>query len=232
MPMTAYSLINHGIMKSLLPLILCFSFQVVSAQKQIEFTYTPFIQETSVTNNINEISFSQGLGIRYTQNKLLFELGLESLHFSDNAFVVNQSTGSRAFPRKGNSYELNYITIGAGIRTSVFRGLYLDNSLHFGVPISKNVSSPDPIQSSLIITANQSGKGGILNFQTFLHNRLFYQYPASDQVLLSMGLVLQTNFNPIVDEDVPSELFWSNKTVNVHNQLGMSFTISYLFGSK
>lgn len=219
-------------MRALLIFILCFSFQAASAQKQIEVTYSPFIQETSVTNNVNDISFSQSLGIRFILNKILFELGLETLHFSDNAFVVDQSTGSRAFPRKGNSYELNYITIGAGIRTAVYKGLHLDNSLHFGVPVSKKFSPPKPVQNSLIVTANQSGKENILNSKAFMYNRLYYQFAVSEQLLLSMGLMLQTNFYTIIDEDVTAEHFWANKTVDVHNQLGLSFTVSYTIHPK
>jgi len=214
-------------MKIYITLILCFFAINGLSQNHIEVTYAPFINDPSITNNVNSVQLSQILGIRYAKNHYLAEIGFEKLKFYDNAFVIDQFTKSLSFPREGNQYNLNYISLGLGYRTFIVNRLTLDNTFHIGFLLSDGFQSSKPIENSSVITANQRGSESIVDLKYDMKSRMSYEFPISEKFSLSFGLVVKTTFNPLVEELVTNKYFWSNKKVTIQHQLGFDFSLNY-----
>lgn len=201
----------------------------ISAQNQFELSYSPFFTDATFTNNVSEINNNQKFQVKFLHNHFFVETGFEAIHFSENAIVIDQITHSKAFPRKGNSYELSYASFGLGLRTHVFKGFTLDNSFHFDLLVNKHFSAAEHVINSTTLTTNQSGEESVTKGKTSFQNRLQYAFPVSKKISMSLGFVLQTNFVPMVDEDFTNDYFLSNKTVDINHQLGMTFSFIYVF---
>ena len=216
-------------MKLILVILFSLSSVMLSAQNSFELTYTPFINDATISDNVKGITLAQTFQLRYVRNHLLLDVGMESLHFSDNAFVINQSTNSIAFPRKGNLYELSYLVAGVGYRSVWFKKLHLDYSFLMGLLMKKSFTSATPTSGSTTITANRSGKDAVQILKPSLQTRLSYEYVVTNKLSASIGAVLQSNFSPVMKEEQASTYFLSNKTVDVYHQLGVSVSVSYFF---
>lgn len=210
-------------------IFLFIGFAETQAQQLVDVSYLPLFNITTSTNNVNEVSRSQAIGIRYVHNHLIVEMNVENLQFYDNALAVNRVTASKSFPQKGNWYNINYLNIGFGYSSILVKGLKLDNALFVGFAINNQFKHVTGTSTTSYYTANESGAEAIEPIKYSMQQRLYYSLNVNKRLSCSAGVVLTTNFSPLVNEDATSEYFWANKTISIHNQLGLMISLSYLF---
>lgn len=208
-------------------IFLLIGFAETQAQQLVEIGYLPLFNISTSTNNVNELSRSQVIVIRYVHNRLIVEMNVENLQFYDNAFAVNRVTASKSFPQRGNWYSINYMNIGLGYSSILLKGLKLDNALYVGFAITNRFKQVSGTSTTSYFTANESGTESIEQIKYSMQQRLYYSLHVNKRLSGSIGVVLQTNFSPLVNGDATNEYFWANKTVSIHHQLGVMLSLSY-----